>query len=310
MQEHPLRRQRSLGARHLALPPLHPGDGGPQRHGGGLEGALGPVMVVLAAQAVDVQSDTGSAGKGLEAVGDHLGGKVADALAAEAEVDDAVGAVREVDNGAREGLVERAVGGAEAGDADRSAEGGMEGVAKSNADVLGCVVVVDCKRGGMVSDICSSGRSLGGERERERERADLNPVGERPRGRGRVGMGADVLCRSPLQTRARLQPECFASACSMWSRKPMPVFMRMVCDLLFWAAWSSPAERRRLSVSGGKSPPSRLSAIWMLVSLVSRAMAAQRGAESEGDIVGGRRGNCRRGYGMRESASRAGGERG
>ena len=84
----------------------------------------------------------------------------------------------------------------------------------------------------------------------------------------------------------------------------MPVFMRMVCDLLFWAAWSSPAERRRLSVSGGKSPPSRLSAIWMLVSLVSRAMAAQRGAESEGDIVGGRRGNCRRGYGMWESASR------
>ena len=68
------------------------------------------MVVVVAAQAVDVQRDAGGAGEALQAVGDHLGGEVADALAAEAEVDDGEGAVGEVDDGAREGLVEGAVG--------------------------------------------------------------------------------------------------------------------------------------------------------------------------------------------------------
>lgn len=139
----PLRRQRPLGARHLALPPGNPRDGGPDGNGRGLEGALGPVVVVVAAQAVDVQRDAGGLCEALEGVGNHLGAEVADALAAEAEVDDGVGPVRDVDDGAREGLVEGAVGVTEAGDADGGAEGGVEGGAEGYADVLGGVVVVD-----------------------------------------------------------------------------------------------------------------------------------------------------------------------
>ena len=102
------------------------------------------MVVVLATQAVDVQRDARGAGEALQAGGDHLGGEVADALAAEAEVDDGIGAVREVDDGAREGLVEGAVCGAEAGEAGGGAEGCVEGRAEGDADVLGRVVVVDC----------------------------------------------------------------------------------------------------------------------------------------------------------------------
>lgn len=64
----------------------------------------------------------------------------------------------------------------------------------------------------------------------------------------------------------------------MWSRKPIPVLMLMVCDLLDWLAWPSAFKLSvsRVSVSGGKAPPSRLRASWILVSFVSRASAAQR----------------------------------
>ncbi|KAI0525648.1 hypothetical protein F5B22DRAFT_353966 [Xylaria bambusicola] len=64
----------------------------------------------------------------------------------------------------------------------------------------------------------------------------------------------------------------------MWSRKPIPVLILMVCDLLAWLAWpSSVAAFSRASVSGGNPPPSRFSDSCILVSLVSRARAAQRG---------------------------------
>jgi hypothetical protein len=88
------------------------------------------------------------------------------------------------------------------------------------------------------------------------------------------------LCKSPLQAMAKLHPACFESAWSMWSRKPMPVLMLIVCDVLACVACPS-SLRRRLSVSGGKAPPSRLSASWILVSLVSREKAAQRGGCAE-----------------------------
>ena len=91
-----------------------------------------------------------------------------------------------------------------------------------------------------------------------------------------------VLCRSPLQAKSKLHPACLARAWSMWSRKPMPVFTLMVCDLLSCFAWSEPLLDSSFgSVSGGKSPPSRFRASWILVSLVSRVMAAQRGVEEE-----------------------------
>lgn len=107
-------------------------------------------MVVLAVEAVDVEGDTGTLGKALEAVGNHLAAQLAQELTLESEVDDTVGAVGEVDDGAGEGLVERGVGEAVAGEAGGSAEGLGEGVAESDADVFGGVVVVNCGVG--VSD--------------------------------------------------------------------------------------------------------------------------------------------------------------
>src|SRR5690349_12668034 len=72
----------------------------------------------------------------------------------------------------------------------------------------------------------------------------------------------------------------------MWSRKPMPVFMLIVCDLLVWLAWPSLiAASRRESVSGGKEPPSRFKASCILVSLVSRAIAAHRRDEEAGAMA-------------------------
>lgn len=63
--------------------------------------------------------------------------------------------------------------------------------------------------------------------------------------------------------------------------------MLIICDLLDWEAWPSPpiAADNRESVSGGKEPPSRFSASWILVSLVSRATAAQRGLGDSDDMV-------------------------
>ena len=68
----------------------------------------------------------------------------------------------------------------------------------------------------------------------------------------------------------------------MWSKNPMPVLMLIRCDLLAWAAWpSAPLASSLESVSGGSSPPSRFRASWILVSFVSRAMAAHRGFDGE-----------------------------
>lgn len=101
------------------------------------------MVVVFAAQDVDVKGDAGGGGEGLEDVGDHFGGEVADFLADELEVGDAVGSVAEVDNGAGQGLVERREAVAEALDALDGAEGLLEGGTKSNGAVFSGVMVVD-----------------------------------------------------------------------------------------------------------------------------------------------------------------------
>ena len=121
-------KQHALGARHLALAPNDRRASHPQRHGQSLERALGPVVVVVAAQAVDVHGDAGALREAVQAVRDHLAAEVADLLAAQAQLGDAEGAVREVDDGAREGFVERAVGGSEAREAGCGVEGGFEGL--------------------------------------------------------------------------------------------------------------------------------------------------------------------------------------
>lgn len=107
------------------------------------------MVVIVPPEAVYVQGDAPGLGEALEAVGDHLAAQVANLLALQAQVDDREGPVGQVDDGARQGLVERAVGVAEARETRRGAERGGEGVAQGYADVFGCVVVVDWMRRGM-----------------------------------------------------------------------------------------------------------------------------------------------------------------
>jgi hypothetical protein len=101
------------------------------------------MMVIIAPQTVHMQRDPRRARKTLEAVRDHLGAEVANLFALEPEVCDAEGSVRQVDYRTAERLVERAVGVSEAGEARGRAEGQGEGGAEGDADVFGCVVVVD-----------------------------------------------------------------------------------------------------------------------------------------------------------------------
>lgn len=242
------------------------------RHSQGLERALGAVVVVLAAQAVDVQGQAGGLREALQAVRDHLAAQVADLLAPQAQLHHAVGPVREVDDGAREGFVEGRVGVPEPCEAGGAAEALREGVPEGEAAVFGGVVVVDfvweTVSGGVFFFFFYFQFSSGG------------GMGIMYGCMGMYGLGLVgelVLWRSPLHIRARLQPECFAKACSMWSRKPMPVFTLMDCDLLDWLACPSPtAVKSRASVLGGKAPPSRFRASRILVSFVSRANAAHR----------------------------------
>ena len=86
----------------------------------------------------------------------------------------------------------------------------------------------------------------------------------------------DVLCRSPRVRRYRLQPECFAKACSMWSRNPIPVSMSICWLLEFCAAWLliSPLTSVPTFSSCGKGPPSRFNASCIFVSFVSRLIVA------------------------------------
>lgn len=120
--------QHTLSARHLSLPSNNRRTRHPQRNRQRLERALRAVVVVVAVQAVHVHRHAGALREAVQAVRDHLAAQVADLLTAQAQVADAVGAVGEVYYGAREGFVERAVGGAEAGEAGGGVEGGFEGL--------------------------------------------------------------------------------------------------------------------------------------------------------------------------------------
>lgn len=120
--------QHTLSTRHLSLPSNNRRACHPQRNSQRLERALRAVVVIVAVQAVDVHRHARALRKTVQAVRDHLARKVADLFAAQAEVADAVGAVGQVYYGAREGFVERAVGGAEAGEASGCVEGGFEGL--------------------------------------------------------------------------------------------------------------------------------------------------------------------------------------
>ena len=74
----------------------------------GEEGHDALVVVVLSPEDIDVERDAGALGERLEHVRDHLGRQVADLLALELQVAAEVGARRDVEDGAREGLRTRA----------------------------------------------------------------------------------------------------------------------------------------------------------------------------------------------------------
>lgn len=100
-------------------------------------------------------------GEALHAVRNHLAAQVSDLLALETELNDGIGPVREVDNSAGQGLVKRAVGGPEAGNANRRTEGFLKGRAKGNADVFCAVVVIDCEIPlASFRDVCTTVDSL------------------------------------------------------------------------------------------------------------------------------------------------------
>ena len=90
-----------------------------------------------------MQSNTTTLSEALKTVRNHLGAKLAEPLSLQTEVDDTVGTVGEIDNGAGEGLVERSVGVAETGETGGCTEGLGEGVTKGDADIFGGVMVVN-----------------------------------------------------------------------------------------------------------------------------------------------------------------------
>ena len=97
--------QHTLSARHFTLAPNNRCASHPQRHGQSLERALGPVVVVVAAQAVDVHGDAGALREAVQAVRDHLAAEVADLLALYAEIRKAIRPCADVNDRARKSLV-------------------------------------------------------------------------------------------------------------------------------------------------------------------------------------------------------------
>lgn len=69
--------QCTLGAGNLTLLASNPGSSHANSHSQSLKGALSPVVVVITAQAVDVQGDASGLSKALQAMGDHLGAELA-----------------------------------------------------------------------------------------------------------------------------------------------------------------------------------------------------------------------------------------
>lgn len=102
------------------------------------------MVVVVAAEDVDVHGDAGALGEALQAVRQHLAAQLADALAPQAELDDAEGPVRQVDDGARQRLVQRRVRAAEARQPARAVQRRLERLAQRDERVFCRVVVVDC----------------------------------------------------------------------------------------------------------------------------------------------------------------------
>jgi hypothetical protein len=101
------------------------------------------VVVVLALEVVNVQGDAGLRRKGLHDVRDHLARKLAYLFAHEVELNVRRGPRGNVDDSARERLVERAVRMPESPDVATVPQRLVEGLADDQRTVLGGVVVAD-----------------------------------------------------------------------------------------------------------------------------------------------------------------------
>lgn len=101
------------------------------------------MVVVLAVQDVDVQRDACLGREAVEDVRDHLAAQVADLFAPQLQMRVAVRTRRQVDDRARQGLVEGREARAEALDATNLAERLLERLAQRNRTVLGRVVVIN-----------------------------------------------------------------------------------------------------------------------------------------------------------------------
>nr|POE56811.1 hypothetical protein CFP56_33783 [Quercus suber] len=136
-------KQHAFRTRHLPLFPLYHARRHPNRHGQGLERALGAMMIILPAQAIHMHRDASALGERLQTMRDHLTTQIPDLLTRQPELDDAERAITQIDDGARQGLIERGVRVPEPREPGGAAQRALERLAQRDARVLRGVVVVD-----------------------------------------------------------------------------------------------------------------------------------------------------------------------
>ena len=111
--------------------------------GQGLEPALGDMVRVVAVEGLQVHAGPAVHGEGVVELLEELGVELADLRRLEGHLPDQVGAVRQVDGAAGQGLVHRHIGVAEPADALEAVEGLHDRLAEHNAGVLHRMVGVD-----------------------------------------------------------------------------------------------------------------------------------------------------------------------
>lgn len=136
--------QGTLSTRDLALLSGNAPSGLLERNGKGLESALRAVVVIEAAEAVDVDGDAGCLSERIHAVRDHFAAEFSNLFALQAQVHYAEGSVRQIHDRTAQSLIERYVGGPKAGKAGGGAQSLREGIAQGEAAVLSSVVIVNC----------------------------------------------------------------------------------------------------------------------------------------------------------------------
>src|SRR5213082_1089557 len=133
--------ERPLGGRHVVV--AGAGDRLLQGEGRRLERSLGLVMIVLALEHVDVQRQARRDGERAQHVRDVLAREPPDRLPSEVERDVGVGAPRQIDDRAGQGVVERREGRPEPRHTAALAQGAVERLPQREGTVLGGVVIID-----------------------------------------------------------------------------------------------------------------------------------------------------------------------